>query len=251
MSVTGTTLTSSENPAGFKDNLTFTATVAGANATPTGTVQFSTNGVALGAPVTLINGTATVSTALLPRGTDLVTAVYSGDANNQPDTSSTLSQIVTNHPPVAGPAFYARPAGVPLLVRISDLLNNATDVDGDVLSYVGAGSDGYNLRSTNGATLFSDGPYLFYTNSVTPGVNDGFYYTVTDGFGGTNAGLVSILLTANVPGQSNVQLKVSPSNVTASFFGVPGFQYVVQRTTNLVSGAGWVPSAPTPPRRMA
>jgi hypothetical protein len=106
---------------------------------------------------------------------------------------------------------------------------------------VGAGSDGCNLLSTNGATLLSNGAYLFYTNSVTRGVNDGFYYTVTDNHGGTNSGLVSLLLTANVPGQSNVKLAVSATNVTASFFGVPGFQYVVQRSTNLVSGAGWVP----------
>jgi len=34
---------------------------------------------------------------------------------------------------------------------------------------------------------------------------------------------------------------VAAASVTANFFGVPGFQYVVQRSTNLVTGAGWVP----------
>jgi len=235
---TAVTLGTSENPAGFKDNVTFTATVSGV--TPTGWVQFSTNGVAFGAPVPLNGGKATLSTTLLLRGTNLITAAYSGDANNQANANS-LYETVTNHPPVAGPAYYARPAGISLLIKLSDLLTNATDVDGDTLTLTGVGSDGYNLRTTNGTSLFNTGAYLLYTNSVTPGVNDAFYYTVTDGFGGTNSGQASILVTANVPGQSNVQLKVSPTNVTASFFGVPGFQYVVQRSTNLLFGAGWVP----------
>jgi hypothetical protein len=188
----------------------------------------------------LNGGKATLSTTLLLRGTNLITAAYSGDANNQANANS-LYETVTNHPPVAGPAYYARPAGISLLIKLSDLLTNATDVDGDTLTLTGVGSDGYNLRTTNGTSLFNTGAYLLYTNSVTPGVNDAFYYTVTDGFGGTNSGQASILVTANVPGQSNVQLKVSPTNVTASFFGVPGFQYVVQRSTNLLFGAGWVP----------
>ena len=240
---TAVTLGTSENPAGYKDNLTFTATVTGAS--PTGTVQFSTNGVAFGAPVNLVNGVAVLNTALLLRGTNLISAVYSGDANNLAN-SNTLSEIVTNHPPVAGPVYYSRPPGARLLIQVSQLLTNATDVDGDILTLIGVGTDGYNLLTTNGTPLFNSGAYLLYTNSVTPNVNDAFKYTVSDGFGGLSTGTVTILLTtnvlnANITGQSNVKLNVAAASVTANFFGVPGFQYVVQRSTNLVTGAGWVP----------
>lgn len=63
-----------------------TATVAAAStepATPTGTVQFSVNGVKAGAPVRLMHGTATAKR--LPAGT--VTAAYSGDASYNASTT--------------------------------------------------------------------------------------------------------------------------------------------------------------------
>ena len=233
------TLVSSENASGYKDNVIFTAALAGFG-TPTGTVQFETNGIPIGSPVALANGVASLSTATLPRGTNVIVASYSGDALNQAAIYS-LWQVVTNHPPVAGPAYYSRAAGVSLLVNISTLLTNVTDIDGDPITLVGVGTDGLNRFSTNGASLLSNGTYLLYTNSVTPNVNDGFLYTVTDGQGGTNQGNLSIIMNNNVVGQSNVKLAISSTNVTANFFGVPGFVYIVDRSTNLMSGAGWVP----------
>ena len=218
--------------------MTFTATIAGSG-TPTGTVQFETNGAAFGAPVTLNNGVASLSTSVLPRGSILITAAYSGDSNNEPSTNS-LTQVVTNHPPVAGAAYYARAANIQLLINIANLLTNVTDADGDAISLVGAGTDGLNLLSTNGTTLVNNGTYVLYTNSVTPNVNDGFEYTVTDGHGGTNAGTVSIIMNNNVVGQSNVKLNIGTTNVVASFFGVPGFRYAIDRSTNLTTGEGWV-----------
>lgn len=237
----------SQRVIGYSNAVTLTAAVAGFGV-PGGAVQFLTNGAVFGSPVALSNGAASLTTTSLLRGTNLIAAVYSGDQINAAWTNQ-LVVTVTNHPPVAGPVFLARPAGVRLLIKVSDLLTNATDVDRDTLTLAGFGSDGYNRASTNGATVISNGNYLLYTNSVMPNVNDSFNYTVTDGFGGTNSGTVSVLVTANVPGQSNVQLQVSPTNVTANFFGVPGFHYVVQRSTNLTVGAGWVPistnTAPT------
>ena len=37
-----------------------------------------------------------------------------------------------------------------------------------------------------------------------------------------------------------MKLNVSTTNVTANFFGVPGFSYTVERSTNLTAGLGWV-----------
>jgi len=86
-------LASSENPSGYSGNVTFSATVTGVD-TPTGTVQFLTNGVNFDEE-TLSNGFASsVGTALLPVGTNTITAAYSGDENYLAGTNN-LSQVVT------------------------------------------------------------------------------------------------------------------------------------------------------------
>ena len=143
--------------------------------------------------------------------------------------------------PVANPVTYMRAANFPLLIAISNLLSNATSIYGDPISLVGVGTDGLNLLTTNGATLANNGSYILYTNSVTPNVNDSFEYTVSDGQGGTGVGTVSIAINSSLFGQSSPHLALSTTNVAATFFGVPGYQYIVDRSTNLTTGAGWVP----------
>jgi hypothetical protein len=89
------TLTSSLNPSVYAQPVTFTATIApphGAH-TPTGTVQFQDNGVNLGSPARLVNGSASLTTSALSPGNHQITAVYSGDAYYN-STSSTLTQVV-------------------------------------------------------------------------------------------------------------------------------------------------------------
>jgi len=240
--VTGTALASSGNPSGYLDNVTFTATVAGAGGTPTGTIQFLPNGVAAGTPVAMVGGAASFSTSLLTNGTDLITAQYSGDANNQASTN-TLTQTVTNHPPVAGTAYYARPNDVSLKMAIGDILANVTDQYGYPITFVGVGTDGANLLTTNGATLVNNGAYIFYTNSATPNVNDSFEYSVTDGQGDTALGPVFITMNNNLIGQTNASLVAGTTSISATFFGVPGYRYAVDRSTNLAPGVGlgWVP----------
>jgi hypothetical protein len=144
-------------------------------------------------------------------------------------------------PPTANPVSYIRAANLPLLIPITNLLSNASSIYNDPITLVGVGTDGANLLTTNGVTLVNNGSYILYTNSVTPNANDSFEYTVSDGQGGTNVGIVSIILNNNLFGQTSPQLAVSGTNVTATFFGIPGYSYIVERSTNLVEGAGWVP----------
>src|SRR5262249_3312333 len=77
-------------------NITVTAYPTNTVATnvPTATVQFSTNGVNLGGPVTLTNGVATLVTNIFSSGTNVVTAVYSGDSNYNASTN-TYSQVIS------------------------------------------------------------------------------------------------------------------------------------------------------------
>jgi VCBS repeat-containing protein len=87
--------TSSLNPSTFGQAVTFSATVTGAGATPTGTVQFTENDAPLGAPVPLnASGVATLNTTALTGGTRTIKAVYSGDSRFAASTSAGLTQTV-------------------------------------------------------------------------------------------------------------------------------------------------------------
>jgi hypothetical protein len=91
-----TAISSSLNPSAAGSNVTFSATVGlvtPATTTPTGNVQFLTNGMAMGSPVPLAGGMATLSTGILPPGTNTVTANYLGEANYL-GSSDSLSQVV-------------------------------------------------------------------------------------------------------------------------------------------------------------
>ncbi len=70
---------------------TLTATVSAGSGSATGTVTFMNGTSALGTPLPLTNATAALTVTSLPAGTDAVTAVYNGDANNQGSTSAASS----------------------------------------------------------------------------------------------------------------------------------------------------------------
>jgi subtilase family serine protease len=93
IAATTITVTASAASVSAGQSLTLTATVTGAS--PTGTVQFYINGVALGLPVSLVNGVAVLTTTGVTRiGLDMITASYSGDSNNAANTSVAISETV-------------------------------------------------------------------------------------------------------------------------------------------------------------
>lgn len=88
------TITSSANPSTFDQRVTFTAHVTGAGGIPTGTVQFTVDGVDLGGPVPVVNGVATSpAISTLSLGSHTVTADYSGGGEFLAGTG-TLTQVV-------------------------------------------------------------------------------------------------------------------------------------------------------------
>ena len=103
-SITSVTRTSGSSPSTYGSSLTFTATVTGHS--PSGTVQFKVDGVAVGSPVTLVGGSAplVVSTLSVFGSPHQITAYYSGDANNDPSDSSAspISQAITAKSLTAG-----------------------------------------------------------------------------------------------------------------------------------------------------
>jgi hypothetical protein len=94
---TSITFVSSPSSTTFGQTETLTATVTASistRPTPTGNVSFY-DGSALLSSSALNNGVANYSTSGLATGTHSLTAVYSGDANFNPDTSTAASLTVT------------------------------------------------------------------------------------------------------------------------------------------------------------
>jgi len=93
------TLTSSLATPSAGDSVAFVATVksatAGTTATPTGSVTFLNGSTPLGSAA-LNAGTASLVTSQLPPGIDSITAVYSGDANFNGSTSTSISEQVSS-----------------------------------------------------------------------------------------------------------------------------------------------------------
>jgi hypothetical protein len=92
-----TVVTSSRNPSLYGSNVTFTVTVtpiAPATTTPRGSVRFYANGIALGGSVALSGGVASLGTAELQVGTNIVGAAYLGDGNYLVSSNS-LAQVVS------------------------------------------------------------------------------------------------------------------------------------------------------------
>lgn len=97
---TTTSVTSSLNPADYGQTVTFSATVSAASGSPTGTVNFRSDGTTIsGCGVsTLVAGQATCITASLAGGTHTITAVYSGDSNFATSTGTlTPDQVINKH----------------------------------------------------------------------------------------------------------------------------------------------------------
>jgi hypothetical protein len=115
-SATTTSLTSSSNPSTLAANVTFTASVTGTS--PTGTVNFMDGASSIsGCSAVALTGSgntrsAACSTTSLSAATHSVTAVYSGDATNNPSTSNVVSQVVNKATSTTGLATSLTPSTV-------------------------------------------------------------------------------------------------------------------------------------------
>ncbi len=231
---TTTTVSSSINPSGFGQSVTFTATVAPiapATGTPTGTVQFKDGSTNLGSAVTLSNGSAQFTTSTLTGGSHSITAVYSGDTNFITSTSTAISQVVKK---VSVSTLTATPT--------SSVFGQSVNLS---VTVTGAGA------TPTGTVQFKDGT----TNLGSP-------IMLSNGSASVNVSALSVAthsFTASYSGDSNfnsstsniVSLVVSKANTTTSLTAsqnqiVVGQMVTFTATISVVSpGAGITPGTVT------
>jgi hypothetical protein len=120
----------------------------------------------------------------------------------------------------------SRNAGMGLHIALSDVATNWSDADGNPVALAAI-----NLTSTSGVNLLTTSDLILYTNSRN--VNDQVSYSISDGYGGTNIGYINIVVSTNqVFGQSSPSIVSANGGIQITFYGVPGYTYIVQR--NLV-----------------
>jgi Big-like domain-containing protein len=81
--------------ASTNNNFAFTVAVTSSGASLTGQVQLFDGSTALGLPVTVSNGTASINTGLATVGTHAVSAHYLGNATTLASASGALNVTVT------------------------------------------------------------------------------------------------------------------------------------------------------------
>jgi autotransporter-associated beta strand protein len=175
------------------------------------------------------NGTFTVSG----------NAIGSGDAGYIFVAGGEVNLVI--YQPAATTMTAYRTAGTTLRVALSDMATNWSDAGGSSVSLTGV-----NLTTTNNQTLFllnvitnsgsfviSNASFVAYTNG--PNVNDQFSYSITDGYGGTNIGYVNIVILSSVSGTNSITMISGGNPAAVTAYGIPGYTYVAQRATNLMS----------------
>ena len=188
---TSTMLTSSQNPSIFTQSVTFTATVTVAAGTPTGTVQFFDQGVALGSPVALTASggmfTAAFSTSSLSVGNHSITAVYSGDNNFTGSTSNTILQNVINPATTTMVTSSANPSVVGQLVTVTATVMAQQMTLGTPTGTVQFSIDGVN---TGGPVSLVSGSASFSTSGLALGSHTIAASYVSDTFFASSSGAV-------------------------------------------------------------
>ncbi|HLJ95832.1 MAG TPA: Ig-like domain repeat protein [Gemmataceae bacterium] len=180
---TTTGLSASTNSPMSGQTVTFTATISvqgpGAG-TPTGSVQFQIDGANVGSPVSISTTggvtTASFSTSSLAPGTQTISAIYSGDANDT-GSSVTMTQAVSQATTMLSVSSSVGPSVSGQMVTFTAALTNngSSAPTGVVLFSDGGMSIGQGTLSTNGGMTAAS----FTTSTLSVGT-----HTITASYGG-------------------------------------------------------------------
>ena len=167
---TTTQLAASSNPAVVGQSVTFTATVSPTpTGTPTGTGSFYSGTILLGTGTVNSSGVTTLTTNALTVGANLISVVYSGNANFATSTSSTLTETISKSPTTTGLAASPDPAvagqSVTFTATVSPVPTGTPT--GTVSFYSGTTLLGTATVDSSGVATFSDSSLTAGTATIT------------------------------------------------------------------------------------
>jgi Ca2+-binding RTX toxin-like protein len=166
------------------DSLTYTATLANGNALPTWLSFDSNTRTFSGTPNDPDNGTISIK----------VTATDSSNASV--DDTFDLTVTPVNDAPVAGDDSSSANQNTTLTLLSGNLLANDTDVDGGALSITAVSN------SVNGTVTLNNNGNVVFTPTTGFSGNGSFNYSVSDGNGGTDLGMVTVAIGIDLNGTS-------------------------------------------------
>ncbi len=144
--------------------------------------------------------------------------------------TSSFASLTVNRPPVAGVVSTVTGQGVVISTTTAQVLAVATDPDGDTVSL-----SSVNPASQLGGTVWMTNSLVWYVPAPGFTGSDQWNYTLTDSRGASAGGAVTVMVVAS---NAITLLPVNQSLVDefsfhATFLGVPGLIYTVDRATNL------------------
>jgi Bacterial Ig-like domain (group 3)/FG-GAP-like repeat len=169
---TTTTLVSSLNPAGFGDNVTFTATVtSSAPVKPFGFLIFYDGSTALHYPDMLSGGSLSLTINGLSIGTHSITASYEGSRSGsyQPSTSAPVSEVVNGGNVSTSTSLSSSPnpsVSQQAVTFVATVSSSSGTPAGTVIFYNGSSSIG-SASLNNGSAALAVSSLAIGSNSIT------------------------------------------------------------------------------------
>ena len=143
--------------------------------------------------------------------------------------------LVVDGPLAATMTAYRTP-GLSLKIALGDVATNWSNASGYAPTLASL-----NLVTTNGITISTNSAWILYAN--TSNVNDQISYTISDSLGTTSSGLINIVMLDAVMGNTSIVNIQTGNPTTVTAFGIPGYNYSLERSTNLTTWVDLVTNA--------
>lgn len=187
----------------------------------------------------------TLDNLCLDVGDNVITVSGTGALGEAVSDTVTLQRPAgwANQPPLAQTLTRIRQPGVPVKIRLTDLVPLWSDPDSHTVEFVQAAA-----ASTNRVPIYTYGTFILYDAGISQAQNvtDRFAYTIRDAPPAcvsplTATGTVIIQVETGTQFTFNiVGASLAPDgNSQLTFAGIPGQSYLLQRTTGLEPPVVW------------
>jgi hypothetical protein len=205
----------------------------------TGTVQFTTNGVALGS-ATLTNGQAQLTTSMVPGGNLTVIATYSGDTNyasSSGSVSETVNLLASTTAVTTSNAAISQGSSVTLTAQVAPTTAGGPAPTGTLQFYAANSAQGSQYPIGN-VMILASGKAQLITNTLSAGTQVVF----ATYFGDTNYSTSTGSTAEVVSAAPTFAVSASPTQVPVSAPGANGSTMIT--FTGMYGYSGTIPLSP-------